>query len=552
MYLQPEPASIRRHFATVKGRQVHYRRAGSGPPLVVLHQSPTSSAEMASHIAAFSRHFTVIAPDTPGYGLSDPLPLAQPEMHDYADALAELLDVLQIDACGIYGTHTGAMIAAEFARRHPGRVSTAVLDGYVVLSDAERSALLANYFIDVAPRRDGGHLAWYWSRIRDQVLFFPWYDQRREARMRFDVPPAEALQPYVLDLLRADRMGTPAYAAAFRYPASKRITEFTAATWLLNYAQDAIADHPERLEHLPDCVHRELLADPDALMARAIELFTDAAQGLLEPPPAPASPPAVNAVDYIDTPLGPILVRRQGASDAAPMILLHAPGMSSREWQALPAGFTAAASLLAADLPGHGESPAAMPEDAGVLLDALEAVVDAAGPDARVLALNESAWLALALRARRPSLAVILVDMPMPRDEAQPLRLAPDLAPCDHGGHLLAAWQCVRDAELFRPWHRPWLAHALEHDFELEPVRIHARTLELLKAAPTLSAWTSLLGGLDVQALLSVEGTPPLIVARLGRGAEDDADHAATLAGGSALRWPAALADWHAGLLARP
>ena len=547
MYLQPEPASIRRHFAAVNGRQVHYRRAGSGPPLVVLHQSPTSSAEMAGHIVTFSRHFTVIAPDTPGYGLSDPLSLAQPDMDDYADALAELLEVLQIDACGIYGTHTGAMIAAEFARRYPARVSTAVLDGYVVLTEAERHELLANYFVDVAPRRDGGHLAWYWSRIRDQVLFFPWYDQRREARMRFDVPPAAALQPFVLDLLRADRMGTPAYAAAFRYPANRRIAQFTATTWLLNYPQDAIADHPERLAALPACVHREMLSDPDALMARAIELFAHAAQGSAEPVPALAQ--QGGATGYMDTTLGQMFIRLQGTPGAPAVLLLHAPGMSSREWQALPAGFTGGQWWLAPDLPGHGESPATMPEDMGALLDALEVVLDGAGADARVLALNESAWLALALRARRPSLAVILVDMPVPGGEAAPLKLAADLAPCDHGGHLLAAWQCVRDAELFRPWHRASLAHALEHDFETEPVRIHARTVELLKAAPTLPAWTSLLAGLDVPALLSGPGTPPLIVAREGRGADDDAGNAATLAGVSALRWPAALADWHAGLL---
>jgi pimeloyl-ACP methyl ester carboxylesterase len=545
MYLHPEPARIRRHFARVDGREVHYRRAGSGPAVVVLHQSPTSSAEMVSVVAALAAHFTVIAPDTPGYGLSDPLPATQPEMADYAAALAALLDALGLVRCGIYGTHTGAMIAAEFARTYPQRVTAAVLDGYVVLTAHERTELLAHYFVDASPRADGGHLAWYWSRIRDQVLFFPWYDRRRAARMRFDVPAAELLQPYVLDLLRADRMGTPAYAAAFRYPADERIAEFTAPTWLLNYTADAISHHPERLATLPVSVRRQCLPDPEALLARAAEIFAEAGAGEA----SPATPAAGTGTLYVDTGLGQLLVRRYGGVDeggGADCILLHAPGMSSREWQALPAGFMQGRRLLAPDLPGHGDSAAVLPQRVEELLDALELLLDAAGPHAGVLALEASGWLALALRQRRPQLAVTLVDVPLPHASA--LRLAPDLTPCDHGGHLLAAWQCARDAELFRPWHSPVLAHALQREFDIEPARVHARAVDLLKAAGSLPRFAELLAQLDVSALLALPGAPPQLVARTGNGAEADAAQLAARAGVQLRYWPAALQDWRASL----
>lgn len=36
---------IFRHFIRVGNRRVHYRRAGSGPSLLMVHQSPRSSAE---------------------------------------------------------------------------------------------------------------------------------------------------------------------------------------------------------------------------------------------------------------------------------------------------------------------------------------------------------------------------------------------------------------------------------------------------------------------------------------------------------------------------
>ena len=74
---------ISRHFVTVQGnwgpRQVHYRRAGTGPTLLLLHQSPQSSREFEPLMQVWGENFTVIAADAPGYGLSDPLGVAQAE-----------------------------------------------------------------------------------------------------------------------------------------------------------------------------------------------------------------------------------------------------------------------------------------------------------------------------------------------------------------------------------------------------------------------------------------------------------------------------------------
>ena len=65
---------IRRHYVTVKGeRQVHYRRAGSGPAFVLMHESPLSSQSLERLIEALATRFTVFALDTPGYGSSGPL-----------------------------------------------------------------------------------------------------------------------------------------------------------------------------------------------------------------------------------------------------------------------------------------------------------------------------------------------------------------------------------------------------------------------------------------------------------------------------------------------
>ena len=47
MYQLIENISIQRRFVNLESRQVHYRISGAGPVLVLLHQSPTSSAEKA-------------------------------------------------------------------------------------------------------------------------------------------------------------------------------------------------------------------------------------------------------------------------------------------------------------------------------------------------------------------------------------------------------------------------------------------------------------------------------------------------------------------------
>src|SRR5579871_6474622 len=110
---------MRRAFITLSdsGRQVHYRSAGDGAPLVLLAATPDSSG--ALDLSAPDR--AVFALDTPGYGQSDPLPVAAPTIEHYAEALSQTLDALGLQAADIIGWGSGATIAAGFARRYPER-----------------------------------------------------------------------------------------------------------------------------------------------------------------------------------------------------------------------------------------------------------------------------------------------------------------------------------------------------------------------------------------------------------------------------------------------
>ena len=91
----PTPG-LTRHFVTLGDRQVQYRRAGKGPPLVMLHRLPRSSKDLVPAMLLHANRFTVIAPDLAGYGNSSLLPTPAPTIPDYAADVAAFIAALCI------------------------------------------------------------------------------------------------------------------------------------------------------------------------------------------------------------------------------------------------------------------------------------------------------------------------------------------------------------------------------------------------------------------------------------------------------------------------
>ncbi len=127
-----------RAYANTAVGQLHYREAGEGTPLLLLHKTPSSSIQFVRAMPLLASRFRVIAMDTPGFGMSDP-PSSPPRMHDYARAVVALLDALGIEVVDVVGHHTGASIALETAVRFSERVDRLVLAGILALeTDEER------------------------------------------------------------------------------------------------------------------------------------------------------------------------------------------------------------------------------------------------------------------------------------------------------------------------------------------------------------------------------------------------------------------------------
>jgi pimeloyl-ACP methyl ester carboxylesterase len=104
---------------------VNVFRKGSGRTVLVLHAAGGAGA-WNPYLEQLSEHFDVIAPDHPGFGLSDELPEigSVPQLVPHYVALLERLGV---DRFALVGASFGGWIAAELASSVPERVEHLVL-----------------------------------------------------------------------------------------------------------------------------------------------------------------------------------------------------------------------------------------------------------------------------------------------------------------------------------------------------------------------------------------------------------------------------------------
>lgn len=123
-------ATVRHHYATVDGRRLFYREAGSAdaPAIVLLHGFPTSSYMFRDLITRLGEDYHVVAPDYLGFGYSDmPLVTEFDYTFDNLAALTQkLLDQLGLDRYAIYVQDYGAPIGWRLALSRPHTISAIV------------------------------------------------------------------------------------------------------------------------------------------------------------------------------------------------------------------------------------------------------------------------------------------------------------------------------------------------------------------------------------------------------------------------------------------
>lgn len=161
--------SVRKSYVDGPFGQVHLRLAEPAsadhhPPLLCFHMSPNSGVIYEAWIEEMGRDRTTIAPDTPGFGMSDPPP-TRPGIEDYARAMIQVIDSLGRAPVDLMGYHTGSMIAVEVAKQASHLVRKIVMVSAPVFTDDELEDFRTLYG-PWSPDEDGRFLAEKWKANR--------------------------------------------------------------------------------------------------------------------------------------------------------------------------------------------------------------------------------------------------------------------------------------------------------------------------------------------------------------------------------------------------
>ncbi|MEU3416548.1 alpha/beta hydrolase [Streptomyces sp. NPDC006658] len=141
------------HSAQVNGFHMHYLRAGSGSPVVLVHGFPQTSAEWRPQMEALAREHTVIAVDLRGTGGSD-IPKKGYDTIQLADDVHTLLAQLGLNENVELVAHDiGVWVAYPYLAKWGDEVSRAVVMEGPIVDESIYT------FPSLAPR--GGLYVWH-------------------------------------------------------------------------------------------------------------------------------------------------------------------------------------------------------------------------------------------------------------------------------------------------------------------------------------------------------------------------------------------------------
>ena len=485
--------TIKRCYVYAGDRRVHYRRAGSGPPLVMLHASPGSTYALEPLISLLSESRTVIAIDTPGYGESAGIGIEEPEISDLATVLVDTFDALELGRVDLYGTHTGSKIAVQFAGDNPNRVRRLVLDGIGAYTPEERADLLANYTIDLSPRWDGTHLVRAWAMRRDMHMFWPWYARDGDHRMPMDIPSTDEMHDHYVDLLRAIPDYGKAYRASFRYNVQQGMSRLTVPTLMIALPSDPLYQYLAGGSSLGDDVTVETGASDVAMLAASTARFLAEGDQLPDADPEPGFTPVTGSIRrlFVDVSVGALHAGRSGG-EGRPLVMLHASPTSARNLEPLSVRFAATRPVITFDNPGNGDSsPVPGEPEIADLARVIVEGIDAMGVgEFDLYGSHTGAHIAIEVAITQGErVRGLILDGIIPYDEVQAAEwlasYPPPIVPDRHGGHLVWAWNFMRDQVVFWPWFSQTEENVRHGASIPDPDVLHDRVVEMLKGGRT-------------------------------------------------------------------
>ena len=492
---------VKQDYVNVGGeerpRLVHFRSAGTGPALVMLHASPMSSAALLPFIRVAAEFNTVIAPDTPGYGWSDPLAEPAEDLAGYVAALYSFTRRLGLESFGLYGTATGAQIAIEFSKTYGARVEYLILDNAAHFTDEERDGIVSGYFPDLTPDATGSHLTRTWSVARDQCMFFPWHRTTPQTRLPAGGVNTAVVHQMAMEFLQAGKDYDRAYRAAFANEKMERLQPITVPVIIMRWQGSILKPYTDRFDSVewPD---NFTMLHKGPTRGQRIEAFRSIFTERLAPARGGdcqirrAVRTGSAGKGFLDLDGGQRHYLSAGDGQLPPMLVLHDIGSSGRSLSARVESLSGQYHVIAPDLPGHGLSYRPEQGRQGIdgSVEALAELVASLGWNRfGILAEKDSAAVAveLATRLGRSVQALKLVN---PVDYGalagawEHERFFPDFRPDAEGSHLLKTWHWLRDRQMFWPWYARDAGHALSGRPNLDAEYLSACVTEFWQAQP--------------------------------------------------------------------
>lgn len=261
---------VKRRYVDGRFGQIHLRVAQpiaepTAPPLLCFHMSPNSSRIYQTFLESIGTDRLVVAPDTPGFGESDP-PHSQPSIEDYASAMTEVMDALGLDQVDVMGYHTGSETCVALALLRPNRVRKLVLTSAPIFSDEELQGF-RDHYSKPELSEDGSHVAEKWR------AYLHWAGPGW-------TPEHVAVQ--FADALRRPDTSWWGHNAAFDFPMGDKLAEVTQPVLVLNPNDDLVEQTRRadglmqngRIHELPDWGHGYLDVHTSAVCA-LIRAFLD-------------------------------------------------------------------------------------------------------------------------------------------------------------------------------------------------------------------------------------------------------------------------------------
>jgi len=482
--------------------------------VVLLHGSPANSEVLLSEMAALSPFFTCYGLDMPGFGDSDPLP-QDLIVADLGKAIAAAMEALGLPPCPVYGTHSGAAVAAELGVGWPERVTGLVMDGFPAFTEAEIAMLFDDYFKPFPPDALGGHLTSVWIRFRDQFTWFPWSSRDVTRLNPVDRPTPEDVHRWVMMYYRAQKTHVPAYRAICRHGqgAIETAKALKVRAVYLASAEDMLFGHLDRLPALKDgqSIVR-VKYDPPAKFEAIRALIADMPSAPAASPPPRAMAGSDPGVQFFGAADSQIFVRCYGNARHPAIFLLHdAPG-SGLALESLARKLSRQYYVILPDLPGNGDSDAPM-EDASILEAGADAVFRIAAEmgiaQFEVAATGCGCAVAVtAARRRDPRLRSLFLEAPVAADAKKAAAIVPELHLSADGGHWIRAWLIARDNQIYKPWFDGSIASQRRAQGNFNAEWLHRQAFELMKARLSYHRLAQEAYGFDCLGAIAQIGVP--------------------------------------------